>query len=140
MLKIERRCHSHPSSEQSLRSCFAKRYSNYGIWQNQQLVGFYIAEQVLDEVSLHDLCVLPERQEAGLGKLLMQHFIQQAQQRGGCTAILEVRVSNQRAIDLYDQMGFVTAATRPNYYPTAGGREDALLMMCELGEPLAGCD
>jgi ribosomal-protein-alanine N-acetyltransferase len=42
------------------------------------------------------------------------------------TYTLEVRPSNQEAIDLYERFGFRGAGTRPRYYQDTG--EDALIM------------
>jgi [ribosomal protein S18]-alanine N-acetyltransferase len=45
---------------------------------------------------------------------------------------LEVRVSNAAAIALYRASGFVEIGRRRGYYQNTNGREDALLMACEL--------
>jgi ribosomal-protein-alanine N-acetyltransferase len=44
------------------------------------------------------------------------------------TLWLEVRASNVAAIALYESLGFNEATIRRNYYPTADGREDAIIM------------
>jgi len=42
---------------------------------------------------------------------------------------LEVRVSNRRAIGIYQACGFVHDGVRPGYYPAHNGiREDAVVM------------
>ncbi|MDU5730757.1 MAG: hypothetical protein E6Z80_17880 [Citrobacter freundii] len=41
---------------------------------------------------------------------------------------LEVRASNAAAIALYESLGFNEATIRRNYYPTADGHEDAIIM------------
>ena len=46
--------------------------------------------------------------------------------------LLEVRRSNKAARRLYQGSGFALDGVRKNYYPKAGGREDALLMSREL--------
>ena len=51
--------------------------------------------------------------------------------RGITPLQLEVRVSNQPAIALYQAFGFVRQGVRPNYYQDP--REDALLMARDLG-------
>ena len=46
---------------------------------------------------------------------------------------LGVRVSNVRAIDLYQQNDFSEVGIRKNYYPAAnGGHKDAIVMMRDL--------
>ena len=48
---------------------------------------------------------------------------------------LEVRPSNPGAIKLYFDEGFNEIGRRPNYYPAAKGREDAIVMAKELLPP-----
>jgi ribosomal-protein-alanine N-acetyltransferase len=50
--------------------------------------------------------------------------------------LLEVRPSNQAAIDLYRAFGFVTARVRPRYYADNG--EDAIEMTLALPPPAEG--
>ena len=45
---------------------------------------------------------------------------------------LEVRASNASALALYENLGFNEMAVRRNYYPSAIGREDAILMGLSL--------
>jgi ribosomal-protein-alanine N-acetyltransferase len=44
------------------------------------------------------------------------------------TCFLEVRQSNFAAIRLYMNVGFNEIGLRKNYYPAAGGRENAIVM------------
>ena len=47
--------------------------------------------------------------------------------------LLEVRASNQRAIQVYDTFGFAYIGRRKGYYPsTQSQREDALVMRLML--------
>ena len=47
--------------------------------------------------------------------------------------LLEVRPSNQRAITLYEHLGFLPIGRRKNYYPAANNtREDAIVMRLML--------
>ncbi|HBV40592.1 MAG TPA: ribosomal-protein-alanine N-acetyltransferase, partial [Erwinia sp.] len=48
--------------------------------------------------------------------------------RGVLTLWLEVRASNHAAIALYQQLDFNEVSVRRNYYPTAEGKEDAIIM------------
>jgi len=43
-----------------------------------------------------------------------------------------VRASNQAAIQLYESLEFNQVSLRRNYYPTATGREDAIIMALTL--------
>lgn len=133
IMPIENACHLFPTSEKLLASCFSKRYHNAKLTVDGKVVGFYLAELVVDEFTLHNICVHPDVQGKGLGKLLLNHFIAQAESFNAVQLWLEVRESNAGAIALYEQQGFCVAGTRRNYYPAKDGREDALLMGLALG-------
>jgi len=91
------------------------------------LLGYFVAQTLLDEVHLYNLAVARARQ--GWGGLLLQRLVAAAQAQGAQTLWLEVRTSNQTALALYRRAGFESVATRRGYYPAAGGaREDALVL------------
>lgn len=96
------------------------------------MAGFAITQWVLDEATLFNIAVDPAYQRRGLGKKLLNHLIEQLQQRDIFTLWLEVRASNQAAIALYEQTGFNEVSVRRNYYPAHHGREDALIMALSL--------
>lgn len=128
LLCIEQAATSHPWTLALFQSCFGERYFNFLLQQNGVTQGFYIGEFVAGEASLFDICVAPPAQGQGFGRLLLEHFIAQAEQREAFDCWLEVRESNLAAIRLYQQAGFHQTGKRPNYYPTACGHEDAILM------------
>jgi ribosomal-protein-alanine N-acetyltransferase len=92
-----------------------------------QLVGFAIVSSVLDQAELHNIAVAPPKQGLGLGAAMLDYMLDNLAL--GVTAIfLEVRLSNFRAIRLYQERGFAKVGERRDYYKTEFGREDALLM------------
>ena len=132
IVPIENACHSHPSSANVLASCFSKRYHNFKMSLNGEVIGFYFADFVVDEMTLQDICIIPSAQGQGLGKQLFHHFLATAKKLNVVQLWLEVRESNTAAIALYENHDFIVTDKRRNYYPTANGREDALLMGCSL--------
>jgi ribosomal-protein-alanine N-acetyltransferase len=60
--------------------------------------------------------------------MLLTHMTDLARELNALNMFLEVRASNVAAITLYDDIGFVEMSVRRGYYPTAKGREDAVLM------------
>ena len=78
------------------------------------------------------ITVRPQSQGRGLGLQLLEHLMQRARQLGAGECFLEVRASNQSAYRLYERYGFNEVGRRRDYYPAAGGREDALVMACTL--------
>jgi ribosomal-protein-alanine N-acetyltransferase len=60
---------------------------------------------------------------------MLTHLQTWGQAQGVHSLWLEVRISNQRAIDIYTAFGFVQDGVRRDYYPAQSGvREDAVVM------------
>ena len=77
-----------------------------------------------------DLRVLASERRQGLGRQLLWASLTAL---GDVAAVeLEVRSSNVAARTLYESLGFSETGSRPNYYATADGREDAILMTFAL--------
>ena len=91
---------------------------------------FLLAWLVSDELHVLTVATLPEFRRRGLARALLAHAIDLARSRGARTVLLEVRRSNQAALDLYAAFGFVTARIRPRYY--ADNQEDAIEMTLAL--------
>ncbi|MEN4743783.1 ribosomal protein S18-alanine N-acetyltransferase [Pantoea agglomerans] len=125
---IECRSHAFPWSEKTFASNQGERFINLRLDVDGQMAAFAITQVVLDEASLFNIAVDPAFQRRGLGRQLLQHLIDELIKRDVQTLWLEVRASNLPAIALYEQLGFNQVSRRPNYYPTASGREDAILM------------
>ncbi|MCT2418833.1 ribosomal protein S18-alanine N-acetyltransferase [Pantoea vagans] len=125
---IECRSHAFPWSEKTFASNQGERFINLRLDVDGKMAAFAITQVVLDEASLFNIAVDPAFQRRGLGRQLLQHLIDELIKRDVLTLWLEVRASNQPAIALYEQLGFNQVSRRPNYYPTASGREDAILM------------
>ena len=92
----------------------------------QTLVGLSCFWSILEEAHITLLAVHPAYQRQGLGQLLFWALLGLAQKRGLERATLEVRVSNQAALSLYQKFGFKEAGRRRRYYQDTG--EDALIL------------
>lgn len=129
---IEQRSHAFPWSEKTFTSNQGERYLNYQLTVDKQMAGFAITQVVLDEATLFNLAVDPAFQRRGIGRELLEHVITELESRGIQTLWLEVRASNRPAIALYEQLDFNEVSVRRNYYPTADGKEDAIIMALTL--------
>jgi len=125
---IEQRSHAFPWSEKTFASNQGERYLNYRLDVGTEMAAFAITQIVLDEATLFNLAVDPAFQRRGLGRTLLEHLIDELARRGVLTLWLEVRASNHAAIALYQQLDFNEVSVRRNYYPTAEGKEDAIIM------------
>ncbi|GMM83341.1 ribosomal protein S18-alanine N-acetyltransferase [Pseudoalteromonas sp. MTN2-4] len=128
IMGIEAACHGFPWSAKTMQSCLGGRYYNAGLLLSDELVGFYIAEQVGPDHTLMDICVAPQYQGQGYAKQLMVHLLEQAQTRQAENCFLEVRESNLSAIAVYQKFDFSEVGLRKNYYPAKEGKEHAVLM------------
>lgn len=135
VLNVEFAAYSHPWTRGIFVDCLQSGYECWLLFCGQQQVGHAVLMAAGDESHLLNLTVKPESQGQGLGRFLLQHMLQQAAQRRADVCFLEVRASNAPAIALYEQTGFNEIGRRKNYYPMAGGREDALVMAYTLEEP-----
>jgi ribosomal-protein-alanine N-acetyltransferase len=79
------------------------------------VIGFSLARIVANEAELLLLAVRGSAQRHGVGKLLLEGFIEQAKTRGADRLHLEVRDGNH-AVKLYEEYGFVLVGRRRNYY------------------------
>lgn len=128
IVRIEQAVQSHPWTVQQFRDALT-HYRCTVIEQKQQLVGFCILQQVLDEASLLLIAIAPHAQGQGLGTILLSESLQRLQPTP-LQIFLEVRQSNQVAIALYEKLGFHQIDVRKNYYPNSqGGREHAIIMV-----------
>lgn len=130
---LEQRAHAFPWSEQTFASNQGERYLNIKLTLDGRLAGFAIVQVVLDEATLFNLAVDPAWQRQGIGWALLENLQARLIAREVGTLWLEVRASNAPAIALYEKMGFNEVTIRRNYYPTAQGREDAVIMALPLG-------
>ena len=129
VMAIERMAYSHPWTASILEDCL--RMQNYACWVgliDGKIAGYGILSIAAGECHLLNLCVHPDQQGNGLGRILLRHLLALARRRGADTAFLEVRSSNRIARKLYASEGFCEIGRRRGYYPHPQGREDAILM------------
>lgn len=89
-------------------------------------IGMYIA---LDEGEITNVAVFEPLRKQGTGSRLVQAMIQEARQRAVTRIVLEVRCSNEPAIQLYEKYGFLKVGVRKGFYEAP--REDANIMVWE---------
>ncbi|MGO4998110.1 ribosomal protein S18-alanine N-acetyltransferase [Oceanisphaera sp. W20_SRM_FM3] len=151
MQALEQAAHSHPWTRETLASSFGQRYFTGSLWSDVSatepapkpapkpalkpalkseptLVGYFIADGVLDESTLMNICVAPVAQGKGLGRQLLEYYLAACAERGITQHWLEVRASNLKAQALYLSADYQEYSQRHDYYPTATGWEDAVLM------------
>jgi len=124
---IEQRAYPTPWSRSMFASELAKPTSIcLGAFEGDELVGYVINSRYVDAWHVMNVAVDPERRRRGIASALLRRLFELTRddERRGYT--LEVRVSNEGAIRLYERLGFEARGIRRGYY--TDNREDALIM------------
>jgi ribosomal-protein-alanine N-acetyltransferase len=127
--RIERASYPTPWSRSMFAGELAKPSSlSLGAFDRETgaLLGYLVISRYVDAWHVMNVAVAPEQRRRGIARTLLQHLfdVTAADERRGYT--LEVRVSNEGAIKLYEALGFVRRGVRRGYY--TDNREDALIM------------
>ena len=125
--QIEKDTFFDPWSEHLYRDCL--QYASCWVLEQNGVVHAYSVMAVeTSKAHILNLCVQSQSRRHGLGRWMLAHLLNHARGRGAAVVLLEVRLSNQAAIELYRSMGFHKLGIRKAYYRTAQGREDALVL------------
>ena len=125
--EIEQRAYPTPWSRSMFASELAKPTSIcLGAFEGEELVGYVINSRYVDAWHIMNVAVTPDHQRRGVASRLLERLFELTRddERRGYT--LEVRVSNEAAIELYERLGFEPRGIRRGYY--TDNREDALIM------------
>lgn len=129
--EMERQCFSDPWSEKSVASELNNPLSLWLIAEVDGVVAGYVGSQtVLDSADMMNLAVSPSFRRQGIGERLVNCLTEELKEKGVNTLLLEVRISNEPARELYQKLGFEIVGKRPRYYEKP--REDALILRKEL--------
>jgi ribosomal-protein-alanine N-acetyltransferase len=132
--EIERRAYPTPWSRSMFASELAKPTSIcLGAFEGEDLVGYVVNSRYVDAWHVMNVAVDPGHQRRGVGTQLLERLfdLTRDDERRGYT--LEVRVSNDEAIHLYEKLGFEARGLRRGYY--TDNREDALIMWRDARQP-----
>lgn len=132
VLRNERRGYTHPWTEGIFKDCLGNDQECWLLIYSDTIVGHGILSVAAGESHLLNVCVHPDFQGHGFGRILVEHLLKRARAEKASTIFLEVRPSNVAACKLYDKLGFNEVGIRENYYPSFIGREDALVLAKEL--------
>ncbi len=91
-----------------------------------RLVGYLIADIFVDVWHLMNVSVDPVYRRQNIASDLLEAYFEITEEKPHRGHTLEVRVSNEPAIELYREFGFVPTGFRRGYY--SDNREDALIM------------
>jgi ribosomal-protein-alanine N-acetyltransferase len=127
--KIERASYKTPWSRSMFAGELAKPSSiSLGAFapENGELLGYLIISRYVDAWHVMNLAVAPKHRRKRIASGLLERLFDVTSGEGRRGYTLEVRVSNDVAIKLYEQAGFKARGVRRGYY--TDNREDALIM------------
>jgi ribosomal-protein-alanine N-acetyltransferase len=90
------------------------------------LVGYLIISRYVDAWHVMNVAVEPSERRRGIAQNLLERLFELTANDSRRGYTLEVRVSNENAIRLYERLGFQARGLRRGYY--TDNREDALIM------------
>lgn len=133
LMQVEQQAYSHPWTRGNFLDALASGYETRLLWQGDALLGYFVAMPGVEETHLLNITVAPAHQRQGWAKRLLDALVDWSRAQQAQWLWLEVRVSNHRAIAVYEAYGFRRVGERKRYYPAAHGeREDALVMSLRL--------
>lgn len=130
--RVEQASYHYPWSRGVFRDCLLAGYHSLLLDIDNRVSGYAIMSIAAAEAHVLNLCVHPELRRMGYGRRLLNALLFRAHETELKQIFLEVRPSNQIAIDLYQSVGFSRIGVRKAYYQAAGGREDAVVLSLAL--------
>ena len=132
IVEIEELAYPFPWTRGVFEDCLRVGYACFGLQIGKQLAGYAIFNWAAGEAHLLNLCVHPDWQHCGYGRLLLEYMINRAARAETDSILLEVRASNPTAAKLYTNRGFKVIGERKDYYRAGDKREDAIIMSLNL--------
>ena len=127
---LEKQCFSDPWSESSVASELSNPLSAWLVAMDGDVLAGYVGSQsVMGESDMMNIAVDAHYRRQGIAQALVKELVAQLKEKGNHSLTLEVRISNQPAIALYEKLGFEQVGKRPNYYRNP--KEDALILRKE---------
>lgn len=134
IIKIEKEAFSNPWNVKFFRE--ELNYNTFSLYLtakiNKEIVGYagcWFKDNV-KEIHIVNLAIKKEYRRKNIATYLINEIINMAETINFNKITLEVRASNEKAINLYKKLDFIKSNIVPNYY--LDNKEDAILMIKEL--------
>ena len=132
IMRIEEEAYQFPWSLTIFSDCIKAGYTCWVSEIDNEIIGYAVFINAVQECHLLNLCIEPGLQGNGFGRRLLAKVLDDAKNNDASCVFLEVRPSNEQALQLYESEGFNEVGVRKKYYPTKFGREDAVIFAKEL--------
>ncbi len=125
--RIESEAFSMPWSARDFLEMVEADYAHYYVAElDGELAGCCGIRNIAGEGEITNVVIAARHRKKGIGRKMMEYMLERAKENGMGDLTLEVRVSNQPAISLYESLGFKGEGVRPGFYDKP--KEDALIM------------
>ena len=121
-----------PWLEKTFHDCTKKNYYGWVLEQYNEIFGFVIILLHFSVCELMNIAIQPEYQRKGYAKRLLRHAINFAKSKHAEKVFLEVRRSNNAAINLSQEFCAVKIGVRKNYFANDTDGEDAIVFKIGL--------
>lgn len=135
IVEIESRVHQSPWSRENFEAELAKPYSHFLVLTDDEtdsvIVGYVVFWVMFDECHVLNVAVDIPFRGKGHAKTMVRKAIHLATRKDIRKILLDVRRSNENAIQLYQRVGFVITHVRKSFYSDG---EDAYQMALYLND------
>ena len=137
VVAIERNSSNSPWPTEHFRSSLENSHNlSYALMLGDKLIGYVIATLAIDSADILNIAIDSGCQRQGYATKLLRHLVNEFSENGAKEVFLEVRVSNNGAINFYNSQGFKQISVRKNYYMKNSNnstqREDGIIMRLEI--------
>lgn len=125
--RLEEETFSMPWSRSAFLNMITKADAAYYVAElDGVIVGGCGVLMAAGEGNITNVAVTESVRGQGVGTKMLRHLIGEGEKQGLTAFTLEVRVSNEAAIHMYEKLGFRSEGIRPNFYEKPA--EDAMIM------------
>ncbi len=129
--ELEKEIFPNPWSKVSFAAELLHKYSIcLVVFDDERIIAYSVNWFIEDELHIANLAVSSDYRKMGIASWLMEIILSLSESISTRVIHLEVRKSNEQAINLYKKFGFKEVGLRKNYYEKE--HEDALLMSLNL--------
>lgn len=127
VMLVEKESFTLPWSRESYMGELKNNFATYLVCDYEGEVAGYVGIWVVfEDAHITNVAVGPNFRRMGMGNALMQEAEKVAREKRAVRILLEVRPSNESALNLYKNQGYVSTGLRKGYY--SDNSEDAIIM------------
>ena len=124
--EMEKEVFSMPWSKESFRDSLSQSYSYFFVAQEGTILGYCGIHNLGGDGEITNVAVDKTVRGRGIATKMLLYAMEEMIKEGVEAFTLEVRVSNEPAIKLYEKLGFENKGIRKNFYENPV--EDAMIM------------